>query len=86
MVGQLHIYVCLQEGNIWVLVAKMGRIVNDVWLMIIRGLYYPIDSIDHEEYHDGTSSTAQGGGGSFKNRKPIGEVGCCESGMAERSH
>ena len=32
------------------------------------------------------SSTAQGGGGSFKNRKPIGEVGCCESGMAERSH
>ena len=33
-----------------------------------------------------TSSTAQGGGGSFKNRKPIGEVGCCESGMAERSH
>jgi len=25
-------------------------------------------------------------GGSFKNREPIGEVGCCESGMAERSH
>jgi len=33
-----------------------------------------------------TSSTAQGGGGSFKNRKPIGQVGCCESGMAERIH
>ena len=32
-----------------------------------------------------TSSTAQGGGGSFKNRKPIGEVGCCESGMASES-
>ena len=34
-----------------------------------------------------TSSTAQGGGGSFKSRKPslaIGEVGCCESRMAER--
>ena len=28
-----------------------------------------------------TSSTAQGGGGS-----PIGEIGCCESGMAERIH
>ena len=28
-----------------------------------------------------TSSTAQGGGGSFKNRKLIGEIGCCESGM-----
>ena len=33
-----------------------------------------------------TSSTAQGGGGSFKNRKPIGEISCCESEMAERSH
>ena len=33
-----------------------------------------------------TSSTAQGGGGSFKNKKPIREVGCCESRMAERSH
>ena len=37
-------------------------------------------------YHQFTSSTAQGGGGSFKNRKPIGEIGCCESGMAERIH
>jgi hypothetical protein len=33
-----------------------------------------------------TSSTAQGGGGSIKTRKPIGELGCCESGMAERIH
>ena len=28
----------------------------------------------------------KGGGGSFKDRKPIGEVGCCESWMAERIH
>ena len=33
-----------------------------------------------------TSSTAQSGGGSFINQKPIGEVGCCESRMAERIH
>ena len=33
-----------------------------------------------------TSSTAQDCGGSFKNRKPIGEVGWCESRMAERIH
>ena len=33
-----------------------------------------------------SSSTAQGGGGSFKNRITIGEVGCCESRMAERIH
>ena len=32
-----------------------------------------------------TSSTAQGGGGSLKNRKPIGEVGCCESGWQSGS-
>ena len=30
--------------------------------------------------------TAQGGGGSFKDRKPIGEVGCCDAWMAEQSH
>ena len=27
--------------------------------------------------------TAQGGGGSFKSRKPIGEVRCCDSHMEE---
>ena len=32
------------------------------------------------------SSTAQGGGGSFKDRKPIGEVSCCDAWMAERIH
>ena len=32
------------------------------------------------------SSTAQSGGGSFKNTKPIREVSCCESWMAERIH
>ena len=42
--------------------------------------------IDFKRFQYNTSSAAQGGGGSFKNRKPIGEVGCCESGMAERSH
>ena len=45
---------------------------------------FTIKTMTVELWH--TSSTAQGGGGSFKNRKPIGEVGCCESGMAERSH
>ena len=32
-----------------------------------------------------TSSTARGGGGSFKNRKPIGEIGCCESRMSDQN-
>ena len=30
--------------------------------------------------------TAQDGGGNFKDRKPIGEAGCCESWMAEQVH
>ena len=47
----------------------------------IDGIFFPLVICDQS-----TSSIAQGGGGSFKNRKPIGEVGCCESGMAERSH
>ena len=43
-----------------------------------------ISSLHHQVANN--SSTAQGGGGSFKNRKPIGAVGCCESQKAERSH
>ena len=33
-----------------------------------------------------TSSTARGGGGSFKKRESIGEIGCCESRMSEQKH
>ena len=51
------------------------------WITII--LYI---SLIYCMYIDFTSSTAQGGGGSFKNRKPIGEIGCCESPMAEQKH
>ena len=36
--------------------------------------------------HVQTSSTAQGDGGSCKDRKPVGEVRSCESWMAERPH
>ena len=31
-------------------------------------------------------STAQGGGGSFKNRKRIGEIDCCEWRMSKQKH
>ena len=33
-----------------------------------------------------TSRAARGGGGSFKNRKRTGEIGCCESRMTKRKH
>jgi len=58
-----------------------------VLFSILSGMIVPSDLFTYITdiiYY--TSSTAQGGGGSFKNRKPIGEIGCCESGMAERSH
>ena len=37
-------------------------------------------------YYNSTSRAARGGGGSFKNRKRIGEIGCCESRMTKRKH
>lgn len=33
-----------------------------------------------------TSSTAQGGGGNFNSRKPIREISCCDSRMAQQKH
>ena len=53
------------------------KLLHFVWL---RQVFYSLVTY----WNVFTSSTAQGGGGSFKNRKPIGEVGCCESRMAER--
>ena len=47
------------------------------------GFLFPISQVLFLSF---TSSAAQGGGGSFKSRKPIGEVGCCASRMAGRSH
>ena len=46
--------------------------------MLLRTtLYYSV-------LHSTTSSAAQGGGGSSKNRKPLREIGCCVSRMAEQ--
>ena len=42
--------------------------------------------INQQSFISYTSSAAQGGGGSFKNRKPIGEACCCGAKMAERTH
>ena len=37
-----------------------------------------LETLAGDDLYRITSSTAQGGGGSFKKGKPIGEVGCCE--------
>ena len=33
-----------------------------------------------------TGRTAQNGGGTFKDKQPIGEIACFEARMAERTH
>jgi hypothetical protein len=66
-----HAHICWSHPIFWL---------NYIYIYI----YYII--IIYIYVYNVTSSTAQGGGGSFKNRKPIGKVGCCESGMAERIH
>ena len=77
--------VCFKKCGTWI-----GKWMGISYVPHIEGLASPrleanaLALFRHPELI--TSSTAQGGGGSFKNRKPIGEVGCCESGMAERSH
>ena len=49
-----------------------------------RGHIYIYTHFFNMQFH--TSSTAQGGGGSFKKRKTIGDIGCCESQMSKQKH
>ena len=68
---------------------SLGNAYPNLWYTLVLWAYFGSKEnvVEHcTMYTMYTSSAAQGGGGSFKNRKPIGEVGCCESGMAERSH
>ena len=87
---RVTIYILYIYIYIWLVVSTPLKNISQLgWLFPI---YYgkiknvPNHQPDNQLYYIYTSSTAQGGGGSFKNRKPIGEVGCCESGMAERIH
>ena len=62
-------------------------LVDDVWdyTYIVHTIYYTF-FLHKYLYIILPVSTAQGGGGSFKNPKPIGEIGCCESRISERIH
>ena len=62
-------------SEVWT--SKLPSIILSSWKVQVNLKFHGGGNFD-------TSSTAQGGGGSFKNRKAIGEIGCCESGMAER--
>ena len=73
-----------------VLIRRMAKVISEPWLcgyspstiggpitlwcMEVKG---ETDTVSKPNYKT-TSSTARGGGGSFKNRKRIGEIDCCE--------
>ena len=80
----LHVYTYNDTNNILNIYIDDAYDIEYVMMIHIKYWIYNDDTYNIIMMH--TSSTAQGGGGSFKNRKPIGEIGCCESGMAERSH
>ena len=83
----------IQSGSIRYIISSLSCLDRSrTWRISRGGLYtsfwtaWPEIAVISRTTKPFTSSTAQGGGGSFKNRKPIGEVGCCESGMAKRIH
>ena len=58
------------------------------WFRTLRAYHrhlcrYGVRNWSHPLLH--TSSAARGGGGNFKNKKPIGEVGCFESRITEQN-
>ena len=59
---------------------------DDATISIHNNLHLPMGAHIVEFKHTNTSSTAQGGGGSFKKRKTIGEIGGCESRMSKQKH
>ena len=80
-----------KRRNPWTAGAPRQSCRASAWGLVVEDKQHPkmanMDSTSgRKKKYIYTSSTAQGGGGSFKNRKSIGELGCCESRMAERSH
>ena len=86
-------------SSMTVLIRRMAKVISEPWLcgyspstiwggpitlwcMEVKG---ETDTVSKPNYKT-TSSTARGGGGSFKNRKRIGEIDCCEWRMSEQKH
>ena len=58
-----------------------------LWFSVVGSMSHRSDPKGGRSiWHSLPARTAQGGGRSFKDRKPIGEVGCCDAWMAEQSH
>ena len=83
-VGYLQVHRPLSRwpsGNLW---CRAHR--SDLWQLPQIWIYTRRNLVEIWYWWYCTSRTAQGGCGSFNNRKPIGRVGCCDSRMAERIH
>jgi len=63
---------------------KITDVAVQVWPEMETGRLYMMEV--HRAYQDDISRAARGGGGSFKNRKPIGEIRCCESQLSDQKH
>ena len=84
-----------EDGNDWEEIPEVEApkiITKEIWGKIYgkENVKIPLpDGLDVNKWGKtriDTSSTAQGGGRSFKKRKTIGEIGCCESRMSKQRH
>ena len=74
--GSLHLVpwiIVLIPFTQWILLHHLPPSI----IMVLQKIFYSM-------YHV-PARNAQGSGGSFKDRKPTGEVGCCDAWMAERT-
>ena len=76
----------IQTNSVYIYDVHIYIFTHYIYVYIYTIYIYNIYIFNLPDIYIYTSSTAQGGGGSFKNRKPIGEIGCCESLMAEQKH
>ena len=82
----------------WLVVSDMFTLFNHIWIYLRDDdSQWPVGGfikMHHSSFcrkNEDTTSRRDVNGmmvstGKFKHRKPVGELGCCESGMAERSH
>ena len=66
--------------------AKYIYLQDSLWVLKATKIHGGASQLGPRANNHGTSSTASRRWWKFQNRKPIGEVGGCESWMAERNH
>ena len=75
----------------WPLLVWEDDVVESCFRLVLKVQpKWNFSDVPHEDFQHWDcqlpTRTAQGGGGSFKDTKPVGEVGCCYAWMAEQIH